>query len=387
MSVANESIRHSIKHAGQAGCDNISPTIRRAFPHLSAAQVEEFGRELDAIRTRTVADLGARDATYIRGMMKLQRRCEIGGRALLFAGILPPAWLAGTALLSVAKILENMEIGHNVMHGQYDFMKDPALDGKKYDWDTACPGDTWRHSHNYVHHTFTNIVGKDRDVGYGILRMAEEQPWEPKYLGNPVYALALALLFQWGVALHDVETEKIFSGEKSLQQALAELKIVWKKARRQVLKDYVLFPALAGPFFLPVLAGNITANAVRNVWAFAVIFCGHFPDGTVMFTEEETRNETRGQWYLRQLLGSANIKGGRLMHIATGNLSHQIEHHLFPDIPGHRYAEIAPEVRALCAKYALPYNTGTMTRQFGTVVRRIFTLALPPRRRQEQALA
>lgn len=359
--------------------NNVSPTIRAMFPHLTPADIDAFGEALDAIREKTIADLGERDAQYIRRMMKIQRRCEIGGRALLFAGVLPPAWLAGTALLSVSKILENMEIGHNVMHGQYDFMKDPALNGNKYDWDTTCPGDTWRHSHNYMHHTFTNIVGKDRDVGYGILRMAEEQPWEPKYLGNPAYALALALFFEWGVALHDIETEKVLSGEKSREQALAELKLVWKKARKQVLKDYVVFPALAGPFFLPVLAGNFTANIVRNVWAFSVIFCGHFPDGTAIFTEEETRQESRGQWYLRQLLGSANIEGGKLMHVMTGNLSHQIEHHLFPDLPAHRYAEIAPEVRALCRKYGLPYNTGSMTKQFGTVVRRIFALALPPK--------
>lgn len=372
MTVANDTIATSFSHT--------SPTIRRAFPHLTAAQVEEFGHEMDAIRSRVIADLGERDANYIRGLMKFQRRCEIGGRALLFAGILPPAWLAGTALLSLSKILENMEIGHNVMHGQYDFMKDPNLDGKKYDWDNVCPGDTWRHSHNYMHHTYTNIVGKDRDVGYGILRMAEEQPWEPKHLGNPAYALALALLFQWGVGLHDIETEKVWSGEKSREQALAELKVFWKKARKEVAKDYLLFPALAGPFFLPVLLGNATANLVRNVWAFTVIFCGHFPDGTVMFSEEECRHETRGQWYLRQLLGSANIEGGKLMHIMTGNLSHQIEHHLFPDLPGHRYAEIAPEVKALCAKYGLPYNSGKLHRQFGTVVRRIFALALPSRK-------
>lgn len=358
-----------------------SRAVPHGFRHLSAAQVEQFGRELDAIRTRVVADIGERDAEYIRGILKIQRRAEIAGRALLFAGILPPAWLAGTALLSFSKILENMEIGHNVMHGQYDFMKDPALTSTKYEWDNTCPASQWRHSHNYMHHTFTNVVGKDRDVGYGILRMAEEQPWEPWNLGNPAYALALALLFEWGVALHDVEVEKVLSGEKPRAQVLAELKVIWKKVRKQVLKDYVVFPALAGPFFLPVLAGNATANIVRNVWAFSVIFCGHFPDGTAMFSEEELVGETRGHWYLRQVLGSANITGGKWMHIMTGNLSHQIEHHLFPDLPAHRYAELSVEVREICTRYGLPYNSGSMTKQFGTVVRRIFSLALPTRRK------
>jgi len=128
-----------------------------------------------------------------------------------------------------------------------------------------------------------------------------------------------------------------------------------------------------------VLAGNVTADVVRNLWSFTIIFCGHFPDGVAQFTEEETESETRGQWYLRQLLGSANLEGGKLFDVMTGNLSYQIEHHLFPDLPAHRYGEIAGEVRAICERYGLPYNSGSLQRQFGTVVRRIFRLALPTR--------
>jgi len=253
-------------------------------------------------------------------------------------GILPPAWLAGTAALSVSKILDNMEIGHNVMHGQYDWMRDARLNGRTFEWDTACPGEQWRHSHNYMHHTHTNIVGKDRDIGYGILRMSEEQPWNLYYLGNPVYATLLAAFFQYGVALHDLETERLVTGETSLAEKRDMIADIWRKVRRQTLKDYVLFPLLSGPSLPFALAGNATANLARNLWSFTIIFCGHFPDGTHEFTEEEAANETRGEWYYRQLLGSANLDGGKLFHIMSGNLSHQIEHHLFPDLPAHRYA-------------------------------------------------
>jgi linoleoyl-CoA desaturase len=228
-----------------------------------------------------------------------------------------------------------------------------------------------------VHHTFTNIHGKDRDIGYGILRIDPAQRWHPYYLGNPVYAVALALFFQWGVALHDLETEKLVSGERTWADTAAVRRRIWRKSGRQVLKDYVLFPALTGPLFVPTLIGNATANLVRNVWAFSIIFCGHFPDGVESFTEEETENESRGQWYLRQMLGSANITGGRLFHLLSGNLSHQIEHHLFPDLPARRYAEIAPQVRRICRRYGLPYNTGPLHRQLGTVFRKICKLAVP----------
>ena len=346
-------------------------------PTLTPEQLEAFGQELDAIRARVVADLGQRDVDYINRLIRVQRGLEVAGRGLLFAGFLPPAWLGGTAALSLSKILDNMEIGHNVMHGQYDWTGDERLNGKVFEWDTACPAEQWRHSHNYMHHTHTNIVGKDRDIGYGILRMSEDEPWRPYYLGNPLYAALLASFFQYGVALHDLETERIATGELTLAEKRGMLSDIWRKVKGQTLKDYVLFPILSGPSLPFVLAGNATANLTRNLWAFTIIFCGHFPDGTEQFTEEETESETRGEWYYRQLLGSANLTGGDLFHILAGNLSFQIEHHLFPDLPAHRYAEISLEVSEICERYAIPYNTGPLHSQFGSVVRKIFRLALP----------
>jgi len=344
---------------------------------MTPEQAENFGRELDAIRERVIADLGDRDATYIRRVIKAQRALEVGGRALLFAGILPPAWLAGTAMLAASKILDNMEIGHNVMHGQYDWMGDPALTSRNFEWDSACPSDQWRHSHNYMHHTYTNIVDMDRDIGYGILRMSEDQRWHPYYLGNPVYAFLLMVFFQYGVALHELETERIRSGEISIADKRDTIRGIWRKVKRQTLKDYVAFPLLAGPFAPWVFTGNLTANLIRNVWSYAIIFCGHFPDGTQEFSKEETANESRGMWYFRQVLGSANLTGGKLFHVMSGNLSFQIEHHLFPDLPAFRHEEISKEVQEICERYGVPYNKGPLPKQFGTVVRKICRLALP----------
>jgi fatty acid desaturase len=346
-------------------------------PSLTPEQLEAFGQELDAIRARVVADLGERDADYINNVIRTQRGLELAGRGLLFLGFLPPAWIGGTVALSLSKILDNMEIGHNVMHGQYDWMKDARLDGKTFEWDTACPGDQWRHSHNYMHHTHTNVVGKDRDIGYGILRMSEEERWHPYYLGNPLYAALLAIFFQYGVALHDLEAERLATGETTLAEKRGMLGDIWRKVRGQTLKDYLLFPLLSGPSLPFVLAGDASANLARNLWSFTIIFCGHFPDGTQQFTEEQAENETRGEWYYRQLLGSANLTGGKLFHILAGNLSFQIEHHLFPDLPAHRYAEISTEVSEITERYRIPYNSGPLYRQFGSVVRKIGKLALP----------
>ena len=346
---------------------------------LTAEQLDAFGDEMDAIRQRVVADLGEVDANYIRKVVKYQRAFEVAGRVMFYV---PPLWPAAVASLSVSKILDNMEIGHNVMHGQYDWMGDPALNSRMFDWDTMAPAENWKYGHNYMHHTYTNIVGKDRDVGYGILRMDEEQEWRPYYLGNPVYAFLLMMFFEWGVMLHDLETEEVLAGRRHLWKGenAPIMRRIRKKVGKQVLKDYVVFPLLSGPFFLSTLAGNAVANLVRNVWTFNIIFCGHFPAGVATFSIEETENESRGGWYYRQLLGSANISGSKLMHVMSGNLSHQIEHHLFPDIPARRYPELSVEVQEICQRYGLQYNTGPLHKQLGSVAAKIFRLALPNRK-------
>ena len=345
--------------------------------HLSPEQIDALGAELDDLRQRTVADLGERDRDYLQKVVRAQRGLEFAGRALLFAGFLPPAWVGGTTALALSKILDNMEIGHNVMHGQYDWMQDDMLHSSSFEWDNVCPSDQWRHSHNYMHHTHTNILDLDRDIGYGLLRMEYEQPWTPLRLGNPVYAFALMMLFEWGVMAHDLEYDNVLKGKRKWSDVKSLIGGWVRKIRGQVAKDYIVHPALTGPLFPLTFAGNLTANVVRNVWTFSVIFCGHFPSGAQVFTQEETAEETRGEWYVRQMLGSANISGSPLMHLATGNLSHQIEHHLFPDLPAHRYPEIAEEVRALCQEYGLPYTTGPMWKQVANVWSKMFRLALP----------
>ena len=190
--------------------------------------------------------------------------------------------------------------------------------------------------------------------------------------------------FEWGVAFHDLDLEALLKREKSMGQLKRELKGIAAKARSQIVKDYIAYPALSGRHFRKTLAANFTANIVRNVWSHSIIFCGHFPDQTYTFSQSEVEDESRGGWYVRQLLGAANIEGSPLFHVASGNLGYQVEHHLYPDMPSTRYAEIAPRVRAICERYGLPYNTGPLSRQLGMVHRTIVRLAFPggkPRRK------
>jgi fatty acid desaturase len=402
--------------------------------HLTSEQIDELEKEFNAIHDEVFSELGDRDRRYIQSMIQMHRRLGVMGRAFLVASRWRPAWLAGTATLSLAKILENMEIGHNVLHGQWDWMNDPQIHSSTWDWDTASTSDAWKHSHNYIHHTYTNIRGKDKDLGYEIMRIDPHQKWHPVYLLQPLYNLVLMAFFEWGVAVHDLDIEAIRAGEKDRKQLLSELRGIWGKARLQITKDYIAWPLISalanaaveaavaarrprtrrerlrsgargalararrrrhgrggellGEVAVRALEGgrrsfestlwaNFTANIVRNLWAHAIIFCGHFPDQTYTFSQEEVEDETRGAWYVRQLVGAANIEGSPLFHVISGNLGYQVEHHLYPDMPSTRYAEIAPRVKEICERYDLPYNSGPFFQQWGMVNRTILRLAFP----------
>jgi len=414
------------------GPDSIDAHQESPLAHLTPEQLEELAGEFDAIKDRVTAELGERDRRYIEAMIEMQRRLAVIGRVGLLLPRFRPLAIGGGVALAAAKILENMEIGHNVMHGQWDWMNDPRIHSSTWDWDNASTAEAWKHSHNYVHHTFTNIRGKDKDLGYEIMRIDPHQEWHPVYLLQPFYNLILAGLFEWGVALHDLDIEAIRSGEKSMREVRRDLKGIAGKARDQVVKDYIAWPLVSAaasaavgaaieatkpqptrpavPFgrvkskrnsgrgsrrrgrlgrvarraladgtqaYRRTAAVNAYSNLARNVWAYAIIFCGHFPDQTYTYSPAEVENEGRGGWYIRQLTGAANIEGSPLFHVASGNLGYQVEHHLFPDMPSTRYAEIAPQVKDICVRYGLPYNSGPFLEQLGMVQRTILRLAFP----------
>ncbi len=361
------------------------PTIQ-----IGPKTIEEmaaFQRELDAIRDEVRPTLGERDARHIKGVLRMVRITEVLGRALLMFGWFPPTWLLGAALLGVSKIIDNMELGHNVMHGQFNFMNDPRFHGDTFDWDNTCPASEWRHAHNFVHHTYTNVIGMDRDFGYGMLRLSNDLRWSWLHPFQLLLTALLAIYFEWFVAIHDMQMDKVVIGRKKWADVQPQWRVVRHKFAKQLRRDYVAWPLLAAVVAMPfghaldaalaVIAGNFVGNVIRNVWAWAIIFCGHFTQDIYTFSKQSIQNESKGQWYLRQILGSSNIHGSGLMHYMSGNLSHQVEHHLYPDIPANRYFEMAPKVRAVCVKYGIPYNTGTFGWQLLMVLKRVARYSLP----------
>ena len=375
--------------------------------NLTDAQIEEFGREIDEIGRAAKAKRGAQDRRYLLRIIRIQIMLSIVGRAIIlgsffflpgfehqFSGaVYVLSCLAiGAIVLGFAKILQTMEIGHNVLHGQWDWMNDPKINSKTWEWDFMSPSDRWQNSHNVSHHYWTNVLGKDIDIGYQVMRVTPLQAWSMKYLPQPLYFILLMMFFETAIAFHEKEIFDVIERRKKLKDIKPLLGHIFRKVWIQVRKDYLYWPAIAVLLMLPfslhydiilfgvfvlVYLANLLANTMRSAWAFICVFCGHFPEGVHNFTEEQVQDESRGQWYLRQLLGSANFNGGPLMHVISGNVSLQIEHHLFPDLCSNRYAEVAPQVKAVAEKYGLPYNTASIWRQFGSTWSKNLRLAFP----------
>jgi linoleoyl-CoA desaturase len=358
--------------------------------------LQVFQDELDALRNTVHNSLGERDTLYVTRLLWLARGLECLGRGLILLGAwFWPAWLTGVMSLSAAHLIETMELGHNLMHGQFDWMKDPRFSATGYRWNFACEPRDWCEFHNLTHHHYANVQGKDRD--YGSLRLNVDKPWRRGHLLQPVLALLSALWFEWGVAVHNLQLERRRTDPVG---ARARIQRLWPRTRARmgytVRREYLLWPALgaiigaAGSLLgglraphqaawcaIALLTGHAAAGVVRNVWAYFIIACGHFTTEAHTFAEADLADENKGQWYVRQILSAANFHAGIVLQVLSGHASHQIEHHIYPDMPSNRLAEIAPAVRDICRRHGVPYNTGSLPRQTATVILRILRHSLP----------
>ena len=248
-----------------------------------------------------------------------------------------------------------MEIGHNVLHGQWDWMRDPKIHSSTWEWDHVTPAAEWKRSHNES--TTGSRTSSARTTTWARASCA----WTRARSGSRATSrsrvnLVNACFFEYGIAAYDLELGETLRERRGVARELKPGAGEAAKAGRQIAKDYVLHPLLSGP---PSCAPS--RRTPRPAWCATVEPLGDHVrplprGGGDLRAGELDEDETRAEWYLRQMLGSANISGGTLLHILTGNLSHQIEHHLFPDLPSNRYGQIAPKVRELFERYGLRYR-------------------------------
>ncbi len=345
-----------------------------------------LGRELDALKARVMAQLGERDLAHARRVQAVSTAAEVVGRTLLHVSLDPLTWTAGVMALWLHKQLEATELGHTALHGAYDKLPGgERWHSEGYAWDVPIDEEAWKHGHNHKHHGNTNVAGKDPDIHFGPIRLTEQTPHRAGHARQAWYLLALVPTFTFGMNLHftgvaDALADNGLPGKLDVlpDRSPASVRAAWRKALRKYVpyyaKNYVFFPALAGPLWWKVLAGNVAAEVLRDVYSAATIYCGHVGDDVASWPEG-TKPASRGEWYAMQLAATNNFEVSTPVSILCGGLDRQIEHHLFPTLPPNRLREIAPEVRVIAARHGFAYKTASWGRTLGKALRHIRALA------------
>ena len=336
-------------------------------------EYEQIHQAFEDIKQKYRDDLGEKDVRYIKKIRRNSRIFEVIGRGLIH--ILPgPFALIGVPFLFLHRNLEAIEIGHNVLHGQYDsFDEIPQFHAKNFRWKAPVDETAWRQEHNAVHHVHTNVYEKDPDLNHGFLRVNSQVPHTRlHYFQVPIYLFLFYpfMLYNFNaqnLGVVDKFRAKYFpqgnKGYAVVDEALRVSKVEGKKRHNRAVwrvwaKEYFFFPLLAlltGFGAIKVFLANLLADVMNNYWIALTIQATHFTEPL----QPEDAINNKGKWYVSQLDSSVNFKGNRWQSILWGHLNYQVEHHLFPDIPAHRYPDMAVDVQAVCKQYNLPYKSNS----------------------------
>ncbi len=364
------------------------PRKYTAKSRWTAAKFDAFAAELDAIHDEIKAQLGEDDVAYIKQVDQVARLSELIGRFLIHFSLDPFTWSAGVFALSIHNQLHTTEIGHSALHGCWDGIAGAELFySDTYQWKTPVDDESWKREHNILHHQYTNIVGRDPDLSYGMLRPSEQIPWGPYHLIQVTQFFWTAPIFLWVIATYATGLNDVLHGDRGKNYAKIlpdkkpkSISAAMHKTLRKIvpysMKNFVLWPLLAGPLWWKVLGGNLTADMLRNIYSAATIYAGHFGDD-LEYYDHDFKPKGRGEWYKAQVESAHNYDVPRPLSILCGALDAQIEHHLFPKLPPNRLREIQPRVQAICERYGAKYHRDSWGRTLHAAVMRLAKFSLP----------
>ena len=258
---------------------------------------------------------------------------------------------------------------------------------KDFRWETPIDEESWKYGHNVRHHQYTNVAGRDPDIHFGPVRLTQNTPHRLAHRIQVPFLLLESSHFMFGMNLHFTGVIDAMAGNGRPEEfdfleerTPATIRTAWTKALRKYVpyyaKEYVMYPALAGPFFGKVLLGNWLASTVRDYYTAATIYCGHVGEDVATYGDG-TKAHGRGEWYKMQIEAANNYEVSLPVSQLCGGLDRQIEHHLFPRFPTNRLRQVAPEVKHLCAVYGVEYRSESWGKTIGKVLKRLWQLSKP----------
>lgn len=363
---------------------------------LKAVQMNQsLEQDIQQLYFQTKAKVGEQDLEHIRHVAAYSHAIKKRSQELIQHADSVQSWYRGIILGALHTLLEFSELGHNILHGSYDHLDEVGeFHSSCWKWDFVTDPSEWKTMHHQNHHPFTNIVGKDHDLGYTILRMMPGQNWYLHNVMQPLVFASLLLSPSYYFTLFSAVSAAHTQGQKIFRKATFEKSLGLIKDH--ILESYIQ-PSLNLPFnkILPTLTGNYLVTVLGYAYTLHVLLLEHHADNTVVYQDD--REESKDDYYRRQILTTTNFKPNQVLdaylkkildeevkfanppdfEVFYGGLDTHLEHHLFPDLPCNRQREVREQVKAICARHGLTYNIIEFKQALSYIYKNVFKLGLP----------
>jgi fatty acid desaturase len=343
---------------------------------LSEQDVENFTQELMALRRAANERMNLDDFKHLKKIERWGKLCTAAGYST--AWIMPNP--VSAFLMSQGNVTRWTTIAHHVVHKGYDKIEGVperytstgfAKGLRRFlDWNDWILPQAWANEHNKLHHYNLGEAADPDQVELNLEWLRDSNlPMPVRYAIVGLFAISWKPVYYAPNTLkHLRSTKNNVLGEERQSAALSQLELwnplnpfardLWLKCLLPyIMVKFVLIPLLFIPLgptaVISVWINTLLAEIIANLHSFLVIVPNHVGDDILLF--EESAN-TKSEFFLRQITGSANFKtGGDVNDFLHGWLNYQIEHHLWPDLPASQYQILQPQVKALCQKYGIPY--------------------------------
>lgn len=266
------------------------------------------------------------------------------------------------AIMGFAVAGIGMSVMHDANHGAYS--RNPRINYLIGLTLNMCGGAVvnWKMQHNVLHHTYTNIAGKDNDIdGAGTMRFHPHGDHQKHHKYQWFYAFGLyaILTLFWATAKDFIQYYRYKNDRHVLTTPKEERTLFLRIVALKVLYFGVFFGlpmALGGFAFWQVLIGFVIMNAISGLILSLIFQMAHVVEDAE-FPLPDLAGNMEDSFMVHQLKTTSNFATkSPFLTWFSGGLNFQVEHHLFPNICHVHYPEISKIVKETATEYGFPYN-------------------------------
>lgn len=266
------------------------------------------------------------------------------------------------AIMGFAVAGIGMSVMHDANHGAYS--RNPRINALVGHSLNLCGGAVvnWKMQHNVLHHTYTNIAGKDNDIdGAGTMRFHPHSEPQKHHRFQWLYAFGLysILTLFWSLAKDFIQFFRYKKERAATSTPQQERALFLRILGVKVVYFGIIFGlpmAIGGFAFWQVLVGFVIMNMISGLILSLIFQMAHVVEDTEFPLPDDSGN-MEDSFMVHQLKTTSNFATkSPFLTWYSGGLNFQVEHHLFPNICHVHYPEISKIVKDTAEEYGYPYN-------------------------------